>query len=291
MALNSLFEKRARVVPSLSRQGVNYMKKVMSVSILAALLGMLFVSPPSLFSAQNAKAALTNSDVLKMVSAKLGDGIIVAKIRSSACGYDTGTDALIKLKQEGVSDPVIQAMAECGAAPPVSTVPAAPPGPAAGPVSEIGVYRKVSGEWKQLEPEVVNVKSGGVGKSFLTGGLVKPDINAHLDGAHSNNEARTPVEFLIYVAEGVGITEYQLIRLHEQKNSREFRTVTGGVMHVSSGATRDLVQFEGKKIANRTYVIDLGSIGAGEFGFLPPGAVLSSSGGSVGKMYTFHVIE
>ena len=93
------------------------------------------------------------------------------------------------------------------------------------------------------------------------------------------------------MAEGVGVTEYQLIHLHEQKDSREFRTVTGGVMHVSSGATRDLVQFQGKKIANRTYVIELGDLGAGEYGFLPPGAVLSSSGGSVGKMYTFRVLE
>ena len=124
--------------------------------------------------------------------------------------------------------------------------------PAAGPVSEIGVYHKVGDEWKQVDPEVVNVKSGGVGKTFLSGGLVKPDINAHINGAHSRNQVRTPVEFLIYMAEGVGITEYQLIHLHEQKNAREFRTVTGGVMHVSSGATRDLMQFEGKKIANRT---------------------------------------
>jgi hypothetical protein len=158
-------------------------------------------------------------------------------------------------------------------------------------VSEIGVYTKVGAEWKQVDPEVVNVKSGGVGKTLLTGGVVKPDINAHLNGGHSINQLQTPVEFLIYVAEGVGITEYQLIHMRVQKDSREFRTVTGGVMHVSSGATRDLMQFEGKKIANRTYVIELTKIDAGEYGFLPPGAVLSSSGGSVGKMYTFTVLE
>ena len=93
------------------------------------------------------------------------------------------------------------------------------------------------------------------------------------------------------MAEGVGITEYQLIHMHAQKDSREFRTVTGGVMHVSSGATRDPMQFESKKIANRTCVIELSKIDAGEYGFLPPGAVLSSSGGSVGKMYTFSVLE
>jgi hypothetical protein len=227
-------------------------------------------------------AALNNDDVMKMVQAKLADAIIVAKVKSSTCQFDTSTDSLIKLKGAGVSDVVLEAMAGCGAAPaPVAAPPTSAP-PAAGPVSDIGVYTKVGGEWKQVDPEVVNVKTGGV---------VKPDINAHLNGGHSINQLHTPVEFLIYVAEGVGITEYQLIHMHVQKDSREFRTVTGGVMHVSSGATRDLMQFEGKKIANRTYVIELSKIGAGEYGFLPPGAVLSSSGGSVGKMYTFSVLE
>ncbi|HEV2378956.1 MAG TPA: hypothetical protein VG206_04075 [Terriglobia bacterium] len=244
----------------------------------------------------SAGAALTNADVLKMIAAKLGDAIVISKIKSSRCNFDTSTDALIKLKRDGVSDPVIQAMTECGAPGALATVPAHPAGasgalPGPGPVTEIGVYHKVGDEWHQLEPEVVNVKSGGMGKTFLSGGLVKPDINAHLNGNHSNNQVRTPVEFLIYVADGVGITEYQLIRLHEQKDSREFRTVTGGVLHTSSGATRDLVQFDGKKIADRTYVIELGTLGAGEYGFLPPGAVLSSSGGSVGKMYSFRVLE
>ncbi len=101
----------------------------------------------------------------------------------------------------------------------------------------------------------------------------------------------TPVECLIDVAEGVGITWHHLIHIHNQENSREFRSVTGGVMHVSGGATRGLIQFEGRRIATNTYMIELGNLGAGEYGFLPPGAVLSSSGGSVGKMYTFRVLE
>jgi hypothetical protein len=228
-----------------------------------------------------------------MVQAKLSDGIIVAKIKSSPCKFNTGTDDLISLKQQGVSDAVIQAMAECGAASTSAPTPPASTGtaPPAGPVSEMGVYHKVGDEWKPIDPEIVNVKSGGVGKTLLSGGFVKPDINAHINGAHSGNQVRTPVEILIYAAEGVAVTEYQLIHVHEQKDSREFRTVTGGVMHVSSGATRDLMQFEGKRIATRTYLIELGNLGAGEYGFLPPGAVLSSSGGSVGKMYTFRVLE
>lgn len=96
------------------------------------------------------------------------------------------------------------------------------------------------------------------------------DVNGHIEGGHSKNGVLTPMEFLIKTPEGVAITEYQLIRLHDDKDSREFRTVTGGVLHVSGGATRDIIPFEGKKAANRTYSITLPNLGIGEYGFLPP---------------------
>lgn len=98
------------------------------------------------------------------------------------------------------------------------------------------------------------------------------------------------VTFALYVIEAGGDLlwiETQSVQAHEQGR----HTVLLGAMHTSSGATRDLVQFESKKVASRTYTIELGGMGAGEYGFLPPGAVLSSSGGSVGKMYTFRVVE
>jgi cobalamin biosynthesis Co2+ chelatase CbiK len=47
-----------------------------------------------------------------MVEAKLPDSVIIAKIRNSKSKFDTSTDGLIKLKQAGVSDAVIQVMAE-----------------------------------------------------------------------------------------------------------------------------------------------------------------------------------
>jgi hypothetical protein len=45
------------------------------------------------------------------------------------------------------------------------------------------------------------------------------------------NKVNTPLEFCIYAPEGVAITEYQLLRLRDQKEYRELRTVTGGVLH------------------------------------------------------------
>jgi len=58
---------------------------------------------------------LTNDKVIRMASAKLGDAVILGKIKTSQCSFDTSTDALIKLKNAGVSDAVLQTMIETGA--------------------------------------------------------------------------------------------------------------------------------------------------------------------------------
>ncbi len=53
---------------------------------------------------------LTNADVMRMMEAKLTDDLIVSKIKASTCSCDTSVDAILKLKNAGVSDTVIQAM-------------------------------------------------------------------------------------------------------------------------------------------------------------------------------------
>jgi hypothetical protein len=265
-------------------------------TLFGAFLGLIVgVFLPARAHAQ-AGAPMTNDDVIKMVQAKLPDAVVVAKIKSSTCKFDTSADTLIKLKQVGVSDAVLQAMAESGtgsAKPGGSAAASSGPTPAPGGLpTEIGVYFKKGDEWVEVQPEVVNWKTGGVMKSLATGGLVKGDVNGHINGPLSHNSVRTPLEFLVYVPEGVAITEYQLLRLREGKDAREFRTVTGGVMHVSGGATRDLVPFESQKLASRTFSITLPNLSAGEYGFLPPGAVASGhASATLGKMYTFHLLE
>jgi hypothetical protein len=54
--------------------------------------------------------ALTNEDIIKLVQAKLGNSIIIKKINSSPCAFDTSADGLVKLKGAGVSEAVIEAM-------------------------------------------------------------------------------------------------------------------------------------------------------------------------------------
>jgi hypothetical protein len=53
-------------------------------------------------------AVLQNQDIIKLVKAGLDDGLIIAKIGASKCQFDTSTDALIQLKESGVSAAVMK---------------------------------------------------------------------------------------------------------------------------------------------------------------------------------------
>jgi hypothetical protein len=246
---------------------------------------------PVLVSGQE---SLTNDSVIKLMKAGLSEDLIVQTVNSQPGKYLLGADDIVALKNAGVSDKIIAAMLKRNENP-AGARPASGVGPevsASGYPNEIGVYIKRDNKWIEIQPEVINWKTGGVLKSIATAGIVKGDVNGHINGRNSRNKVNTPLEFCIYAPEGVAITEYQLLRLRDQKEYREFRTVTGGVLHVKGGATRDLLTFDGSKVASRTFVVNLQSLGPGEYGFLPPGAFTSaSSASSLGKMYTFSVLE
>jgi len=252
---------------------------------------------------------LTNDSIIELLKVGLNEDIIIAKVEKSTCNFDTSVQGLIGLKKAGATDRLIHVMMDPSK--PVEPKPALhvktadglpPPAiPAPLPIStitnlptEIGVYIKRDEQWIEIQPEIVNWKTGGVLKNIASAGVVKGDVNGLINGAHSRNAIKTPLGFLIVAPEGVALTEYQLIRLREKSDTREFRTVTGGVFHASTGATRDILQFEGTKVASRTFSVNLPTLGAGEYGFLPPGAMAGSGGAGaarLGKMYTFRVGE
>jgi hypothetical protein len=154
--------------------------------------------------------------------------------------------------------------------------------------AEVGVYLVRNGKLTEVQPEIVNWQTGGVLKHTATLGIVKGDKNGKVVRSKSPTQTTYPLEFLIKTVEGTSVEEYQLLRLHEKSNRREFRSVTGGILHVSGGAQRDDVAFQPEKIANRTWKIVMGDLPNGEYGFLPPG-VDSASISASGKMYTFGV--
>jgi hypothetical protein len=222
---------------------------------------------------------ITVADIIQMSHAGLSDEVIIQQMKIRHAHFGLTPQQLIDLKFDSVSNPVIQAME-------------GKTEPAAVPPTEVGVYVKKDGTWKPVEPEVVNIKTGGVVKSSFSLGIVKQDVNGIVNGARSGNSVTTPCDFLIVLPEGTAITEYQLVRLHQHDENREFRSVTGGVFHASTGEIRDNLTFAGTWFAPHTYRVSFDSnTGSGEYGFLPPNAFVSWYAASQVKLYSFRIYE
>jgi hypothetical protein len=55
---------------------------------------------------------LTNADVVEMQKAGLSEEITLSKIAGSPANFDIGTQDLIRLKEAGVNDDIINAMVQ-----------------------------------------------------------------------------------------------------------------------------------------------------------------------------------
>jgi hypothetical protein len=252
--------------------------------------------------------SLTIDEIVAMLEAKLPEEIIAMKVKQNDATLPVSTAQLIALKKAGSSASLLAVIMDPKRdyeAPKSLEVPVAkesrPVQPSVSngdvtPTLEMGMYIRKAGKWVEVAPEVVNWKTGGTLKSLASAGVVKKDLNGNVDGPSSKNSVKTPVEILLVTAEGINATEYQLLRLRVNKDYREFRSVTGGILNQRGGAMRDLIPFESKKVAPRQFEFVVpASLGAGEYGVLPPGAggtsTTSAVSSSYGKLYTFHIVE
>lgn len=267
------------------------MRKTVLAALFLALYPLLVAQQP-----------LNNDAVIKMAAAGLSDDVIITSINSNPGAYDTSTEGLIALKKAKISDKVVSAIIVKSAGGGTSGAQAAvAPGGLSGSglfavpagVDSVGVYyQDPSGAWQEVPAEVVNFKTGGALKHIASVGIVKEDMNGDIAGNRSRLVVKFPASFILYVPEGTSPGEYQLLRLRVNPDNREFRSVTGGVVHESGGASSAAVDFSPKKLAPRVYQITVGAeAGKGEYGFLPPQD--SGSGKSMassGKIYTFSLI-
>jgi hypothetical protein len=258
--------------------------------LLCTLLACASLLPAH--SQDGTKGKLSNQDILDMVSMGLSDDVILEKIRTAPeTGFATDLESLKALKAAHVSDPVIRAMINPKAAA-TPSAPAASTTATANPdvPEDIGVYVKVRGKLVDVTPEVVGWKTGGALKSFATNGLNKGHVNGTIQGPKSALQVGSDAEFIVKCPEGTAVTEYQLLRLDMKGDRREFRSITGGIIHSSGGAEKNAEKFDYEKVAPRVFRIKLPPLKKGEFGILPPGST-SGNVASSGKMYTFGIIE
>jgi hypothetical protein len=241
------------------------------------------------------------------VKAGLSEDLIVTTINSSAGKYDTSASGLIALKKAGASDKVVAAIVlKTSGLTPAPTTPTAnqgttgsatpggvmlAPGALPAGVDSVGVYYldKDGSTWQEVSAEVVNFKAGGALKHYASAGVLKGEMSGIVGGNRSSLNLKLPASFILYVPEGRAPGEYQLLHLHVNADSREFRAANGGIVHDAGGALRDVMEFTSKKIAPRVYLIQFGEdMDRGEYGFLPPADI--PVGGAIptaSKIYSF----
>jgi len=245
------------------------------------------------------RRAVTNDQIIRMVKADLDEQIILQTIQEQPGRYEVAPDDLIALKAAGVSPRVISAMQAKTAGLTIRLDPSGKPGkgvipgPVAPALDEIGVYYKdKTGDWVPLKTERVVFKSSGWVKNALSDGLIKRDMNGHLEGPKSPLVLSTGVELLIYTPAGTDAAEYDFLRLQQHKDSRDFRTLTGGLLNSESGSARNEVEFHPERIGPQMYTFTVPrDIVKGEYGVLPPGSANQRGFADTGKIFTFSIPE
>ena len=257
-----------------------------------------------------AQEAMSNDAVMKLLKAGLSQELVVTTINSSPGNYDTSANALIALKKGGAGDKVIAAiiLKASGATPApaaaaASTTPIAAgtadvpasitlaPGTLPEGVDSVGVYflDKSGNHWQEVPAEVVNFKKEGSLRHLASAGVLKGEMTGLVGGNRSPLTLKLPSQFILYVPEGRAPGEYQLIHLHANADSREFRAANGGIVKDAGGALRDVLEYAPKKIAPRVYLIEMSEdFERGEYGFLPPSdTAVGDNIPTATKLYSF----
>lgn len=236
-----------------------------------------------------AQETLTNESILKLVKAGIGDDMIVNMIKTQNARFSVSTDDVIALKGGGVSEKIIGAMVSKG-----NVASPAPAGDAAllskegiALPDELGVYRLKDGKYVAVAPEVLNLRTARAAQ-MLVGIAAKAKINGWVTSQHSQTHVPPEVDFVVKLPEGTDPAEYVCLKFEIKKDRREVELARGRI-NFATGTQRSAVPFTSEKLAKQIYRLKFTAFKDGEFGLLPPGANVSATAMSAGKIYTFMV--
>lgn len=192
---------------------------------------------------------ITNSSILEMVKLGFSNDIIISKINSSTCNFDTSIDSLKTLKEMGVNNDIIIAM--------INHAPAN--NNKNNDTDRSGIYYKNGDEFIKILPSVFSGSQTNTLATAFSYGLANTKIKSTMDGAHSSNVVATnSPEFYFYFNAnrqgdlGLSATnwwfsaasspnEFTLVELVSKKGRRELET---GKINLYAGSTTGI---DGKK--------------------------------------------
>jgi hypothetical protein len=276
------------------------MKKIALILIaVASMIALPVVAQP-------AGDILNNAGIIELKQAGFGDTVLVEKIKTSKCNFDTSLAGLKQLKTAGVSDAVITAMvsAKPQAAVAVATAATEPSTDINDPKSAhdagIWFYDESGGKPKmsQLEPAVYAQHQTGSGWGAGFGVPINQEAilpNAH---AHFSITNRLPTFYFYFEHTQSGLSdlrgpsspnEYVLAQFDVRQKDGERRLVIGSFSAYAGGKTgadsKTIRPFDSEKIAPGIYkIIPKQNLADGEYGIF-----WAANSGNGGKVFDFGV--
>ena len=279
----------------------------MKYGVLALGCALLFASPA-------AAETLTNSTVIELVRAGIGNDAVIAKIKASDGKYNLGTDDLIALKNQGVSGDVIAAM--IGASTKADAAPAAMSLTDINPMTPhpSGLYliNASANRLDRIDPTVSNqAKTGGILGYALTGGIASMSVKVAITGEAARVAAQSAAPSFYFFfdasnpqtaniasswAAGSAQTvsspsEFTLIRLMEKKGRREARVGSLNIGGAKTGVMdKDRIAFDYQMVRDGVYkVTPKQPLEPGQYGFIYALTGGGSGGAMTARIFDFSV--
>jgi hypothetical protein len=294
-------------------------KRMTRATVYLCTIVVAMVLSASLCAGQQVSSALTNKEIIEMVSLGLSNDLIVDKIHATdATDFDTSMEGLKSLKAANVSDVVIRAMVVPHPAIAANTDSTAaqeqPPQPDPNDPNTphdpgIYIYAKTKDGPKMLplEPTVYSEgKTSGVAESAFTFGIAKVKFLAVVQGPNAGvKTADSNMVFYFYFEEpGTGLTyasydgptspnEFALVKFVGKKDSRETVVMTANMFGTSSGTDqKSSVHFSFTKLRPGVYKVTPNApLLPGEYCFLSSAGLDRHGPGSAGanRLFDFAV--
>lgn len=239
---------------------------------------------------------MSNSDVISLLDAGLGEQAVIAKIETSDGDYDTQTETLVSLSKRGVPSGVIAAMVRANAAP--AELSDSSPDPLVPHFTGVYLMDDWSASprmWRINPTASTQTKTGGIFGYALTGGIASASVKAVIPGASAKTNAQSsrPIFYMYFgtpndnqggtFSTGFGSAlespnEFSLVKLKEKKKRREARVGSMNIAGAKAGVMdKDQIPFSYEQLAAGIFKVQPDAdLEKGEYGFL------IAAGGGVG---------
>lgn len=205
---------------------------------------------------------LTNNSIIEMIDLGFSSDIIISKIETSPCDFNTSIDALKSMKEKGIDNSIIVAMIHR-----ISDI-------KTNEAQRSGIYYKNGDDFIQLFPTVFSGTKTNTLGAALSYGIASAKVRSTMNGQHSNNviENNNPEFYFYFIPRKSDLVvsasnwwfsaasspnEFALVRLTTKKGRRELET---GSVNLYAGTSigvdeKNHIQIDIEKIDDYTFKV------------------------------------